>query len=138
SLPLYDLGTLSDTGSEDPTISPDGTNVLLQKPSDTTDPYQWAVIVPTAGGDPKSIKMPAPVGEVSSIRWAVDGKSILYSRRENGVANIWSVPLNGNAPRKLTAFDSDQIYSFDVSVDNRLVMSHGSAVVDVVLIQNMK
>jgi tricorn protease-like protein len=63
-------------------------------------------------------------------------KSILFSRSTKGVGNIWSVPLDGKAPRKLTAFDSDRIFAFGVSSDNRLVISRGSFLRDVVFIKN--
>ena len=82
--------------------------------------------------------MPVTASEVTQYRWAPDGKSILYSHSENGVGNIWSAPLDGKAPRKLTAFESDIIFAFDVSPDNRLAISRGSMVRDAVLIKNAK
>ena len=54
----------------------------------------------------------------------------------NGVGNIWAVPLDGKAPRKLTTFDSDGIFAFGVSPDNRLAISRGYFERDVVLIRN--
>ncbi len=82
--------------------------------------------------------MPVPAGQFGYLRWAADGKSILYSRNEGGLGNIWSVPLAGGAPRKITNFDSDQtIFAFDVSPENRLVISRGNWVSDVVLIKKV-
>jgi len=80
--------------------------------------------------------MTVSVNEVDAFTWAPDGNSILYSRYTKGVGNIWSVLLDGKAPRKLTAFDSDRIFAFGVSPGNRLVISRGSFVGDVVLIKN--
>ena len=83
--------------------------------------------------------MPIPASQAVRFRWAADGKSILYSRNESGVDNIWSVPLAGGAPRKITNFDTDQIiFAFDVSPDNRLVISRGNWISDVVLIKNVR
>jgi serine/threonine protein kinase/Tol biopolymer transport system component len=120
-------------------ISPDGTKVLFQVQADPKDPDEWALIIPVAGGAPKKLKMPVPIGEVYAWAWSADGKAILYSHTEhNGAGNIWSMPLDGKAPKKLTAFNSEAIYAFGVSPDGRLAFSRGSYVVDVVLIKNVK
>jgi Tol biopolymer transport system component len=82
--------------------------------------------------------MPVAAGEVLAFKWASDGRSILYARNENGVGNIWSVGLDGGHPRKLTDFSSEQVYSFDVSPDNRLVVSRGHEMTDLVLLENVR
>jgi serine/threonine protein kinase/Tol biopolymer transport system component len=133
SLALHELGP-SGGGA---IMSPDGTKVLFTE-LDARDPYGWAAVVPTAGGNPQKLKMPVLAGGVVQSAWAPDGKSILYARNEHGVGNIWSAPIDGNAPRKLTAFDSEPIDAFDVSPGNRLVISRGAFVRDVVLIKNAR
>ena len=137
SFALYELGSVSLTPPA-PSLSLDGRNLLFFTPVGAGDPYKWAAIIPTNGGDPKKLKMPVPASDVSQFKWAADGKSILYARRENGVGNIWSVPIDGKAPRKITNFDSERIFAFDVSPDNRLVISRGHMVSDVVLIKNVR
>jgi tricorn protease-like protein len=83
--------------------------------------------------------MPYSAGEVAWAKWAPDGNSILCVRHdENGVGNIWSVPIDGKPPRRMTNFESERIFAFDVSPDNRLVVSRGNRVTDVVLIKNVK
>jgi hypothetical protein len=72
------------------------------------------------------------------VHLAPDGMSVLYARTEHGVGNIWSAPLDGRPPKRLTAFDSELIFSFAVSPDNRLVISRGIKVSDVVLISNIR
>lgn len=58
---------------------------------------------------------------------------------ENGVANIWSAPIDGKtSPKKVTNFQSDRIFAFDVSPDNRFAISRGVRVSDVVLIKNVR
>ena len=79
--------------------------------------------------------MPVSVGEVDSWAWSPDGKAILYSRDEGGVGNIWWMPLAGRVPKKLTNFNSEKIFSFGLSPDNRLAMSRGEYLIDVAVIK---
>ncbi len=74
----------------------------------------------------------------ASIGWAPDGRSVTYVSRLEGLQDIWSQPLDGGEPKRLTNFKSDQIFSFNWSRDNKLVISHGSSTSDVVLIRNVK
>ncbi len=136
SLTLHEFDQVNETTMSNPTLSPDGTTVLLRISLRGRNPNEWVMLLPIAGGNLQKLKMPVSVNEVDAFAWAPDGKSILYSRYTQGVGNIWSVPLDGKAPRKLTAFDSDRIFAFGVSPDNRLVISRGSFVRDVVLIKN--
>jgi eukaryotic-like serine/threonine-protein kinase len=143
SIVLCDLGRAANVGPH-PAVSPDGASVFFINQAPSKDPYDWARIIPITGGEPKKLKMPVTAGEVNPYQesyryvWAPDGKSILYAREENGVGNIWSVPLDGKAPKKLTLFDSQAIFSFGVSRDNRLAISRGTDLVDAVLIKNVK
>jgi len=53
-------------------------------------------------------------------------------------SNIWRQPLDGSAPRQLTHFTSDRIFSFAWSRDGkRLAVSRGTVSGDVVLIRNL-
>ncbi|MEO6334830.1 MAG: hypothetical protein ABIO91_07580 [Pyrinomonadaceae bacterium] len=72
------------------------------------------------------------------IRWSPDGRSITYISRLDGLRDIWSQPIDGGEPKRLTNFKADQIFSFNWSRDNRLVISHGRSDSDVVLIRNTK
>ncbi len=133
------------SGDPSPSVSPDGKSVLFWRYTPAQDSYEWAAIIPLAGGEVKKVRMPVPAsqfvgqGTWGAFRWAADGKSILFRRNESGVENIWSVPLAGGAPRRITNFDSDQlIFAFDVSPENRLVISRGNWVSDVVLIKNVR
>ena len=141
SLELYQFDPADDV-SEDPSpsVSPDGKSVLFWRYTHGEDSYEWAAIIPISGGEVKKLRMPVPASQFGAcFRWAADGKSILYSRNESGVDNIWSVPLAGGAPRRITNFDSDRsIFAFDVSPENRLVISRGNWVSDVVLIKKVK
>lgn len=72
------------------------------------------------------------------LRWAPDGRAVTYVAVQNDIADIWSQPIDGGEPKRLTNFKSDEIFSFDWSRDNTLVNSHGSSARDVVLIRNDK
>ncbi len=120
------------------TLSPDGTDLLLSTPPEPGHPDEWAMLIPVNGSAPRKLKFPVAFGEAEILKWAPDGKSILYSRTVRGVGNIWSAAIEGKAPRKLTHFDSDTIFAFDVSPDNRLVIARGTFAIDMVLIKNVK
>ena len=119
-------------------LSPDGTDVLLSTPPEPGHPYEWTMLIPIDGGVPKKLKLSVAFGGAETFKWAPDGKSILYSRTEGGVGNIWSAAIEGKAPKKLTHFDSDRIFAFDVSPDNRLVIARGNFAIDMVLIKHVK
>jgi Tol biopolymer transport system component len=70
-------------------------------------------------------------------RWSPDGKEISYMVGENGVENIWSQPLDGTAPYRVTNFDSGTIgTNWAPSPDGkRMVVSRGSESTDVVLLR---
>jgi Tol biopolymer transport system component len=72
------------------------------------------------------------------IKWAPDGRSVTYVSREAGIRDIWSQPIDGSAPKRITNFNADQIFAFDWSRDNKLVISYGTSTSDVVLIRNSK
>jgi Tol biopolymer transport system component len=95
-------------------------------------------MIPITGGPATKINLPEPVDTAWVLKWASDGKSVVYPKNENGVENLWSFRLDGGKPTKLTEFASDTIFSFDVSHDNRLVVSRGDVLHDLVLLENPK
>jgi serine/threonine protein kinase/Tol biopolymer transport system component len=77
--------------------------------------------------------------EGGAYRWAPNGKSITYIDNKEGVSNIWSAPLDGTAPKQLTDFKTDQIFSFDWSPDGKqLACSRGVESTDVILLRDLK
>jgi Tol biopolymer transport system component len=121
-----------------PRVSPDNSSILFQREADAKDAYRWLGIVPIKGGEPKYIEMPIPTGDAEAVRWSPNGQAVLFSWRQNGVGNIWSVPLAGGRAKQITQFDADYIFDFDVAPDGRLVISRGKRVQDIVLIKNAK
>lgn len=100
-------------------------------------------IFPLAGGHPTRVfDVPIFTEEVSRVpppRWTADGRALTYSVTSAGVSNIWLQPINGDAPRQLTTFQSDRIFFFDWSHDGKqLLVARGLVASDVVLISNFR
>ena len=95
------------------------------------------IMFPFESGEPVKafdVQMSLPV----IIRWAPDSSAITYVSREGSFYEIWSQPVGGGPPKKLTNFKTDQIFDFDWSRDGKLLIAHGSSTADLVLIQNEK
>ncbi len=116
-------------------ISPDGKLMACQlDPSGEDAKIKVISTVDAAAIRVFDVKLVLP----SRIRWAPDGRSITYVSRLDGLTDIWSQPIDGGEPKRLTNFKADAIFSFDWSRDNKLVISHGKSDSDVVLIRNTK
>ena len=122
---------------DSPKIAPDGKTVLFRVTHASGVPPEW-VMIPITGGPVKKINLPESMDTVWTLKWASDGKSVLYPKNENGVENLWSFRLDGGKPTKLTDFPSDTIFSYDVSHDNRFVVSRGQVLHDLVLLEDAK
>ncbi len=71
------------------------------------------------------------------LRFAPDGKAIVYPIREKGFDNLWRQPLDGTPGRQWTNFTSLKIYSYQWSPDGKsLALVRGDSPSDLVLIQN--
>jgi serine/threonine protein kinase/Tol biopolymer transport system component len=70
------------------------------------------------------------------VQFTVDGKSVAYPVKENGVDNVWVQPIDGSAGRQITHFKSEQILSFHWSPDGKKMgILRGHTDSDVVLLQ---
>jgi Tol biopolymer transport system component len=116
-------------------VSPDGKLVACHQQMPGA-PDSLAVI-PIEGGSPVKI-FDAKFEFPARIRWAPDGRAVTYVALQNGISDIWSQPMDGGEPKKLTSFRADKVFSFDWARDNKLVISHGTSTSDVVLIKNVK
>jgi eukaryotic-like serine/threonine-protein kinase len=119
-----------------PAISPDGKWIASQTSGDQAASRPKLAILPFDGGEPlKLLELPS----FTQYRWSADGKAILYLDNKEGVSNIWSQPVDGGAPKQLTKFTADQIFSFDWSRDGKtMVCSRGVVTTDVVLIKDIE
>jgi serine/threonine protein kinase/Tol biopolymer transport system component len=117
-----------------PVVSPDGQMIAyLDSPEGHTP---RVTIVPFAGGPAiKTFDIPRAI----TLRWTPDGREILFTQREGGIANIWRQPLNSGKPTQVTRFNSDQIWDFDLSRDgSQIVLTHARVDSDVMLIRDIR
>jgi Tol biopolymer transport system component len=133
---------LTDRLAMRPAVSPDGATVACYHFNDSSKRWELGLLPMTAGlaaGPPKLI--PLPPGAVNDIaaRWSADGKSLFLVVTQDGVSNLWRQPVEGGAPKQVTDFKSQLIFSFDWSRDGRqLVCARGSIKSDAVLITGFR
>ncbi len=118
-----------------PVVSPDGKLIAYGYFDDQMN-LPWRVgIMPFEGGP---MRKSFPAHFRSYVRWAADGQSLRYID-ENHVSNIWSQPLGGGPPKRLTNFKEMRIYYFDWSRDGRwLACARGTANSDAVMIHDLQ
>ncbi len=96
-------------------------------------------IVNVADRSVKTFDLPTTAVQKSSesqfvIRWTPDGKNLSFINDENGFANVWLLPLNGENPRRITNFNDNLIFSFAWSRDGKsLAVSRGTLTGDAIL-----
>jgi Tol biopolymer transport system component len=129
---------ITDKPSDAPVISPDGKLVAYYLLQDAAKAPSIAVSSFEGGGPVKTFEMPQTTLS-SHFQWSTDGLALTYVDTQKGASNIWSQPLSGGPPKKLTDFRSDQIFSFAWSPDGKqLALARGTETSDVVLIRDFK
>jgi TolB protein len=132
---------LTDKWTANPTVSPDGSLIACFYREDQPNAPAKVAIIPFAGGDPvKVLDLPRPgFSGPFGLRWTPDGRALTFVGTTGGVSNIWSLPVDGGAPKQLTDFKTDQIFWFDFSRDGRqLTLSRGTQTSDVILIKDFR
>ena len=130
---------LTDVNFRKPMVSPDGKFILCEYGSRLSDTTIKLAIIPFEGGRPVRILDLPSVVSSRIIRWAPDGKSLIYIDSVNRAGNLWIQSLDGGQPRQLTNFTSDRIFRFDVSSDGKhYAISRGNETADVVTITNFR
>lgn len=116
-----------------PKISPDGKFIACQYHDEQPNSLPKVAILPMEGGLPiKSFNIPQ-----AQFEWASDGKGIFYVDNKGGVSNIWLQPIATGAPKQLTQFQADSIFSYAWSRDGKqLICSRGNETTDVILIKD--
>ena len=123
---------LMDRPATAPVVSHDGALIALFYRAAPGLAFKVAV-VPSTGGEPRPIRDLA--AHFGGFHWTPDGRELAYSARYEGVGNIWIQPLDGGAPRQLTHWGTDPVFSFDWSRDGKwLAYSKGAVTSDVVRI----
>jgi Tol biopolymer transport system component len=117
-----------------PAVSPDG-KLIACFYWDEEPNSRWKIAVfPFEGGEPLRV-FPQPVRNSAPVRWTPDGRAVTYVDTVGSVSNLWLQPLEGGAPRPLTAFKSDLIFGFEWSRDGqRLACVRGIWERDLVLL----
>jgi Tol biopolymer transport system component len=126
---------LIDAEAWHPAISPDGRWIAYSYHDKEATPPQGVAVSELDGGhSTKHLD-----ATTSSHHWDADGRSLLYTKNEGGVDNIWRQPIAGGTPTQITHFTSDLIYSFNLSREGkRLVIERGRTIGDAVLIRDLR
>jgi len=73
------------------------------------------------------------------VHFSRDGKSIIYTIRENNADNLWQQPLDGSPGRQITSFKSEHIWDYHWSPDGtKLGLVRGHTDSDVVLMRSQQ
>jgi Tol biopolymer transport system component len=114
----------------DPTFSPDG-RVVMGHYQDTSANGERTAIVPIDRAGPFKLFPNVFTG----AQWSADGRSIIYMDNRRQTGNLWRQPVSSGTAAQITHFDSEQIFRFARSRDEKqLAVTRGSTISDVVLI----
>ena len=125
----------SDIDCMAPHYSPDGEFVSCVSP----DWKKISIISTENGREIKTIE-PAEFPMLNiGARWTPDSRSLAYIVANNGVGNIRTQPIDGDATSALTDFTSGTLYNFDFSTDGtRLFVARGYPTRNALLIKNFR
>ena len=119
-------------------VSPDGRTIAFAT-IDHAAGHEEKIALASAddGGGTKMSGFQRP-RSTTLLHFSRDGKSLIYTVRENGADNLWQQPLDGSPGKYLTSFKAEHIWDFHRSPDgSKLGMVRGHTDSDVVLIRDM-
>jgi eukaryotic-like serine/threonine-protein kinase len=123
---------LSDRYARMPVFSPDNQSIACRYYVD--DGVLGIAVLPAQGGAPLQL-LRIPVVDWQRVQWSLNGRTLSYIKNTKGVSNIWSYDLDTGSSKQLTDFQTDLIFSYAWSPDNKqLVCQRGANVNDVTLI----
>jgi len=118
-------------------VSPDGKLAAFATLEHSGEHKQKLALVATDSGQAKLMEFERPL--FGFLRFAHDGKAVVYTTRSNGVDNLWLQPVDGSKGKQITNFTSERIYDFHWSFDGKqLALVRGHTDSDVVLIKDNK
>ena len=119
-------------------VSPDGKLAAFATLEHSGEHKQKLALVATdSGQQAKLMEFERPL--FGFLRFAHDGKAVVYTTRSNGVDNLWLQPLDGSKGKQITNFTSERIYDFHWSFDGKqLALVRGHTDSDVVLIKDIQ
>jgi Tol biopolymer transport system component/DNA-binding winged helix-turn-helix (wHTH) protein len=123
-----------------PAISPDAKLIACYYRDELKAPWKIAVLSAAGGRPVKMFDVPPGVIFPTQLGWTPDGSGIAYIDNRNGIPNIWSQPVAGGEPQRLTDYQSgDRIYAFSWSLEGKqLASARGALTSEVVLITDFK
>lgn len=118
-------------------ISPDGKLIACEYYDDESQKWTIAVLELATGKLVRAFPQ-IPAGDNAAlVHWSPDGRVLYVLPDANEASNIWAQSVDDRAPRKLTRFADDRIFSFAPSPDGRsLALVRGQTTSDVVLMQS--
>ena len=97
------------------------------------------VIIPANGGTPVKTFEKIPLQRWSYLRWLPDSSALTLAGVQNGVSNIYKLPLDTSELSLLTNFKSDWIFRYAWSKDGKmLAVERGTSINDVIMISDLK
>ncbi|HEX2121194.1 MAG TPA: hypothetical protein VHL59_06070, partial [Thermoanaerobaculia bacterium] len=129
---------LSQLPPEYTAYSPDGTKIAFCV---RESPRRRIVVIDAESGALLQELPRTPEQYSPRIAWAPDGKSLFVKQLRDGIQNIWSLPLDGSAPRQFTQFTDvgTAIGAFRVTPDGKsLYVGRAAVSSDVVLITGFR
>jgi WD40 repeat protein len=131
---------MSDEYAYYPAVSPDGNWVAFFSPSEKK---VRLLVIPSTGGAPVKTFDVAPETDylifTEIVPWTADGRYLTYIKNQGDTSNIWGQPFAGGAPRRLTNFDSQRIFSFAWSPDGKqLAVARGQYNRQIVLLSDFR
>jgi Tol biopolymer transport system component len=126
-----------------PSVSPDGTRFACSW-WDASHTRARIAIIPADGSTPEHL-LDIPVNywmgaNNHHTRWTPDGSSLVYVDKHDGVANLWSRPVDGAPAVQVTHFrEGSEIFWFDLSKDGKhIACARGNITSHVVAISNFQ
>jgi Tol biopolymer transport system component len=99
-------------------VSPDGSRLVFALKS-APEGYNRAIhsggrllIMNLDGGDIRELHHIAEQGRVWSLQWTPDGKSVLYTKREDYKTAVWRVPVTGGTAERTWTFEEDHFNAY--------------------------
>jgi serine/threonine protein kinase len=128
--------TEEDSANPNPAISPDGGLIAYYRRGEMVEGKRIEIITFSGGPPVKVLDVPRTA---YLLRWAHDGRALIHADTRDGVANLWLLPLGGQAARPLTGFKDLSIRWFDLSPDgSNFVSARNTRSQYAILLRNFK
>jgi Tol biopolymer transport system component/DNA-binding winged helix-turn-helix (wHTH) protein len=121
-------------GDLSPAFSPDGQRIGFLRASENAvmDIY-W---IPAGGGEPKQITHDGKT--INGITWSSDNRSIIFSSNRAGEFGLWTVDLEGGAPRRMPVGTENATQPTIPQTGKNLAFVQGSALFGILRVSTSK